>query len=189
MLSYNGLCQRRRIHCNRTTSYRSLFFLVLWTSICSYLVQKLIWMLNIVWQEKRDMIVVSRSPCVFSWGIISGLLTSVFVTINLNYILLTLSVKITSLYEPTNTERTNHLHETWCPEKTADISGRQHWLPTKRRLKNERRNSIPMTCHFPDLGSASDWLQQISLAVRPIGSTTQTWIMTRHQCGISALVP
>ena len=66
MLSYSGLCQRRKIHCNRTTSYCSLFFLVLWTSIYNYLVQKLIWMLNIVWQENRDMIVVGRSPCVLS---------------------------------------------------------------------------------------------------------------------------
>ena len=38
-------------------------------------------------------------------------------------------------------------------------------FPTKKSVKNERRNSILMTCHQPDLGSASDWLQQISLAV------------------------
>ena len=31
-------------------------------------------------------------------------------------------------------------------------------LPSKRRLRrNERRNSILMTCHCPDLRSASDW--------------------------------
>ena len=64
MMKY--VCLRRKIHCNRTTSYCSMFFLVLWTSIYSYLVQKLIRMLNIVWQENRDMIVVSRSPCVLS---------------------------------------------------------------------------------------------------------------------------
>ena len=29
---------------------------------------------------------------------------------------------------------------------------------------NERRNSILMTRHYPDLGSASDWLKQISQA-------------------------
>ena len=40
VLSYGGLCQRRRMHCNRTTSYCSLFVLVLWTSIYSYLVKK-----------------------------------------------------------------------------------------------------------------------------------------------------
>ena len=45
-----------------------------------------------------------------------------------------------------------------------------------------------MTRHYPDLGSASDWLQQISRAARPIRSTTQIWVVTRHQSGISALV-
>ena len=34
-------------------------------------------------------------------------------------------------------------------------------LPVKWRLRNERRNSILMTRHFPDLGSASDWLEKI----------------------------
>ena len=36
--------------------------------------------------------------------------------------------------------------------------------------------------------TASDWLNQIPHAARPIRSTTQIWVMTRHQCGISALV-
>ena len=37
-------------------------------------------------------------------------------------------------------------------------------------------------------GYTSDWLKQISLVVRPIRDTTQTWLVTRHQSGISALV-
>ena len=45
-----------------------------------------------------------------------------------------------------------------------------------------------MTLHYPDLGSASDWLNQISQAARPIRSTTQIWVVTRHQYGISALI-
>ena len=45
-----------------------------------------------------------------------------------------------------------------------------------------------MTRHHPDLGSASDWLNQISHAARPIRSTTQIWVVTRHQYGISAFV-
>ena len=45
-----------------------------------------------------------------------------------------------------------------------------------------------MTCHYPDLGSASDWLNQISHAARPIRSTTQIWVVTRHQYGLSELV-
>ena len=58
----------------------------------------------------------------------------------------------------------------------------------KWRLRNECRNSILMTRHYPDLGSASDWLNQISHAARPIRGTTQIWVVTRHQYGISALV-
>ena len=46
------------------------------------------------------------------------------------------------------------------PQRTADIS-RRH--PTgfhaKWRLSKERRNSILMTCHYQDLGSASDWIK------------------------------
>ena len=61
-------------------------------------------------------------------------------------------------------------------------------FPTKWRLKNERRNSILMTRHFPDLGSTSDWLNQIPHAARPIRSATQIWVVTRHQHGISVLV-
>ena len=46
-----------------------------------------------------------------------------------------------------------------------------------------------MTRHYPDLGSASDWLKQISHAApRPIRSNTQIWVVTRHQYGISGLV-
>ena len=42
-----------------------------------------------------------------------------------------------------------------------------------------------MTRHYSDLGSAFDWLKQISLAERPIRSTTQIVAVTRHQYGIS----
>ena len=45
-----------------------------------------------------------------------------------------------------------------------------------------------MTRHFPDQGSASDWLNQISHAARPIRSPTQIWVVTRRQYGIFALV-
>ena len=48
-------------------------------------------------------------------------------------------------------------------------------------LGNERENSILMTCHYPDLGGESDWL--------PIESTTQIWVVKRHQYGISSVVP
>ena len=45
-----------------------------------------------------------------------------------------------------------------------------------------------MTHHNPDLGSASDWLKQISQVARPIRSTSQIWVVTHHQYGISALI-
>ena len=61
-------------------------------------------------------------------------------------------------------------------------------FPAKRRLRNERRNSILMTRNYPDLDSASDWLNQISHATRPIRGTTQIWVVTRHRYEISALV-
>ena len=44
-------------------------------------------------------------------------------------------------------------------------------------------------CHCQDLVTASDWLKQISISAQPIRITTQIWIVTRHQYGISALVP
>ena len=56
-------------------------------------------------------------------------------------------------------------------------------FPAKWRLRNERRNSI-----FPYLVSASDWLNEISRAAQPIRSTTQIWVVTRHEYEISALV-
>ena len=34
-------------------------------------------------------------------------------------------------------------------------------FPAKWRLRNDYRNSILMTRHYPELGSASDWLKQI----------------------------
>ena len=46
------------------------------------------------------------------------------------------------------------------------------------------------TRHYPDLGNASDWLKQISQAARPIRSSAQVWVVTRHQTkyGVSVLV-
>ena len=55
-------------------------------------------------------------------------------------------------------------------------------------LRNERRNSILITCQHSFLGGASDWLKFFSHAARPIKTTTQVWVVTRHQYGISELV-
>ena len=59
------------------------------------------------------------------------------------------------------------------------------WALAKRRLSNERRNSILVTRLYPDPGSASDWLE---LSFNTMRSTTKIWVETRHQYGISALV-
>ena len=45
-----------------------------------------------------------------------------------------------------------------------------------------------MMRHWPDRGSASDWLNQISHVAQPIKSTTQIWVVTCHRYGTSALV-
>ena len=42
---------------------------------------------------------------------------------------------------------------------------------------------------YPDLGSASDWLKQISVTAQPIRSTTLIWVVTHLQYGISAGIP
>ena len=60
--------------------------------------------------------------------------------------------------------------------------------PAKWRLRNKRRNSILMTRHCPDLGSASDWLCCVGNLIQPIRGTTQIRVVSRHQYGISALV-
>ena len=63
-------------------------------------------------------------------------------------------------------------------------------FPAKRRLRNERRNSILMTFHYPDLDSASDdWSCCEGNLFQPIRSTTQISEVTRHQKGICAAVP
>ena len=45
-----------------------------------------------------------------------------------------------------------------------------------------------MTRHHPDLGSASDWSCHMGNLIQPIKSTTQIWVVTCHQYGISAFV-
>ena len=57
----------------------------------------------------------------------------------------------------------------------------------KRSLRNGRRNSILMTRGYPDLGRASDRSCRAVNLLQPIRSTTQIWVVTRHQYGISAL--
>ena len=82
-----------------------------------------------------------------------------------------------------NTNVTLGKQPLFCDANTGSLA--------KWHLKNEYRNSILMTCHYPDLGGASDWLKQIFLIVWPIRSAVRypDLVMTHHQYGISALVP
>ena len=43
-------------------------------------------------------------------------------------------------------------------KKQPTLRGTTNRFPRKWRVRNERRNSILMTHHYPDLDSASDWL-------------------------------
>ena len=61
-------------------------------------------------------------------------------------------------------------------------------FPDKWSVRNEGSNFILMTRHYLDLGSASDWLNQISHAARPIRKTTHISVVTRYQYGISVFL-
>ena len=80
--------------------------------------------------------------------------------------------------------------KTWIEalRKQLTFSDASIGFPSKWRLINEGRDSRLMTLHSQDLGSASDWLNQISHVARPIRSITQILIVTGDQYGISALV-
>ena len=60
-------------------------------------------------------------------------------------------------------------------------------FPATWRLTNECRNSISMTRHYPDLGSASNWSCRVKNLIQLIRSTTQISVVTHHQYGISFL--
>ena len=55
--------------------------------------------------------------------------------------------------------------------------------------RNERRNSILMTCHYPDVNSVfSDWSCCEGNWFQLIRRITHGWAVTRHQYGFSELV-
>ena len=58
--------------------------------------------------------------------------------------------------------------KTACPRKQSTVRDVTTGFPAKWRLRNERRSSILMTCHYPDLGSASDWSCRVGNLVQPI---------------------
>ena len=83
-----------------------------------------------------------------------------------------------------------------CKRESHTFYGKKYYKPIKKApfasfpAENDtvnRRNSILMKRHYHDLGSTSDWMYQISHAARPIRSTSQIWVVTCHQYGISTL--
>ena len=76
--------------------------------------------------------------------------------------------------------------------QNKDFSTASQMLLTRVRLwlslRNEGSNSILMTRHYPDLVSASDRSCRTGNLIQPIKSTTQIWVVTRHQHGNSAVV-
>ena len=72
------------------------------------------------------------------------------------------------------------------PEKTTDIWRRYHWFPRQMTSEKQAHKFLPMKRHYPDLGGVSDWLNQIFHPARAIRSTTQIWVVTRHQYRIFA---
>ena len=49
-----------------------------------------------------------------------------------------------------------------------------------------RENALLITRHYPDLGTAFDWMK---ILLHPIRSSISIWVVTCHQYGISAGVP
>ena len=72
-------------------------------------------------------------------------------------------------------------------EKAANISWSHPWSPGVMRSE-ERRNSIMMLHHYPDLGSVSDWLCHMGNVLQPTRSATQIWVGIHRWYGISVLV-
>ena len=60
--------------------------------------------------------------------------------------------------------------------------------PTNWDMRNKHRNSKLMIRYYSDLGNTSVWLKPIFLVAQSIKSTTQIWVVTCHQHGISTLI-
>ena len=71
---------------------------------------------------------------------------------------------------------------------SATFRGATTGFPAKWGLRNERRNSILMTCYYPDLTKAPNWSCRVGNLFQQIKSTTQIWVVTCLQYGISGLV-
>ena len=73
------------------------------------------------------------------------------------------------------------------PIMTANWQLINHLFPLV--LGTSAEISYCITSDNTDLGSASDWSCREVNLLHLIRSTTQIWVVTRHQYGISAIVP
>ena len=73
------------------------------------------------------------------------------------------------------------------PKMTANWQLINHLFPLV--LGTSAEISYCITSDNPDLGSASHWSCREGNLLHLIRSTTQIWVVTRHQYGISAIVP
>ena len=56
-------------------------------------------------------------------------------------------------------------------------------FPAKLCPKNEHRNSTLTMCHYPDLGSSSDWMKH------KFSINQKHWVVMCDQYGVPALIP
>lgn len=73
-------------------------------------------------------------------------------------------------------------------KKKADISRRPHWFLWEMMSEKRLQKFYTDDVNSPNLGCALDWLKQISRAARPVRSTFQILVITRHQYGFSVVV-
>ena len=95
---------------------------------------------------------------------------------------LILNLYVTSLNkqkEILNTRKMNILHLALCPIVHIIVcENSEHFATPPPRLKNHCRNSILMTRHYPDLGSAGFWL--VENLLHSNRSNSQIWILICH---------
>ena len=58
-------------------------------------------------------------------------------------------------------------HQDTCQRNQPDFGDATSGFPAKKCPRNERRNSVLMTRHYPDLGSASDWSCHVGNLIQP----------------------
>ena len=77
----------------------------------------------------------------------------------------------------------------WTKAKTSNISKQSPspmhhtFLLGRARFTDQPLSALLMTPHYSDLCSAFDWSCRVGILIQPIRSTTQIWVVRRHQYG------